>query len=635
MNKETYPKEVKEKHHCSCCGDEDGRESGGQEKSKKVILLLGLLSFAAALIIKDAKISIAFFFLSFILTGGSVITACFKNILKGNIFNETFLMTAASSCAFIMGEFTESIAVFIFYRIGLYFEEKAEGDSRRSISELVKIRPEYANLIKGIETLKVSPEDVKIGDLILIKSGEKIPLDGIVIKGKSALNTSSLTGESLPKDVEEGSSVLAGFVNGGGILTVRVEKTFAESAVSKILNLIENASSKKSKTEKFITVFAKYYTPIVVFAALALAVIPPLILDGALFSDWLYRALIFLIISCPCALVISVPLSFFAGIGKAAKCKILIKGSNYIEALCAADAFVFDKTGTLTKGIFTVDEVLVKNNFSRQEVLEYAAFAQFYSSHPIALSIRKYYGKKIDEGAISDFEEKAGFGIKAKIKGRSILAGNAKLLKENGIDVKENIKNTAVFISIDKIFAGSIILSDEIKSGAAATIEKLKKTAHKTIMLTGDRFECADVISQKLNIDEFYAELLPHQKVEIFEEIKKKSKGKTVFIGDGINDAPVLAGADVGIAMGALGSDAAIEAADIVFLNDDISKITEVLEISKQAKKTAIQNIVLSLSVKGIILALGALGFVGIWGAIFADVGVAVIAILNSIKNLK
>lgn len=595
------------------------------------------------------------FFSSYLIIGWEVLYTAFKNILKGRIFDENFLMSIATIGAFIIKEYPEAVAVMLFYQIGEFFQEVAINNSRKSIESLLEIKPDFANLkTSNGDIVRVNPDEVKIGEKIIVKPGERIPLDGKVIEGSSAVDTSALTGESIPSLVESGSEVLSGFININGLLTVEVTKEFGQSTISKILDMVQNAASKKAPTEKFITKFAAYYTPAVVLSALTLAVIPQLVI-GSFSSIWIYRALLFLVISCPCALVISIPLGFFGGIGAASKNGILIKGSNYLEALSNLEIVAFDKTGTLTKGVFEVTTIEPKNGFRDIDLLEYAAYAEYYSNHPIALSITDHYnkvvGKNIDKCLITSFSEVPGYGIKATIKGESILAGNSKLMIREGIfhnnggfcdsyyaSSSNKIADTIVHISVDNRYAGSVYVADTIKKDSVNAIKTLKNIGvKKTIMLTGDNKEIAMKIANIANIDEVYAGLLPHQKVEMLELLDKQKSpnGKIAFVGDGINDAPVLARADIGIAMGGLGSDAAMEAADVVLMTDEPSKLTKAINISRKTKSIVVENIVFALGVKGIVLLLGAAGIATMWEAVFADVGVALLAVLNSMRALK
>ena len=628
-------------HHDHNDGHHHGHSHGdGNNKNELIKLGIGATLFFIAIAFKMSNtVEFIFYFISYILVGGEVLLRAGKNILRGQIFDENFLMAIATVGAFAIGEFAEGVAVMLFYQIGELFQDLAVNRSRKSISELMDIRPDYANLKVGSEEKKVSPEEVNVGDYIIVKPGEKVPLDGVVIEGTSMVDTSALTGESVPREVESGSSVLGGFINKNGLLVVEVSKEFSESTVSKILDLVENANSKKAPTENFITKFARYYTPVVVFAALGLAIVPPLLIEGATFSEWIYRALIFLVVSCPCALVISIPLGFFGGIGGASKNGILIKGGNYLEALNNVDTVVFDKTGTLTKGIFKVTEINVNTSISKVELLEYAAFAESYSNHPIATSILKEYGKSVNKEEINDYEEISGRGIKVIVRGKEVLAGNIKLMDDSKIKYNAiEAMGTVVYIAINGSFAGSIVISDEVKEDSQKAIKELKNIGvKKTVMLTGDNKQVGRKVANELGLDEVYAELLPDQKVEKLEmlEGKKSSKGKLVFVGDGINDAPVLARADVGVAMGGLGSDAAIEAADVVLMTDEPMKLVSAIKIAKKTRNIVWQNIIFAFGVKAIVLVLGAGGLATMWEAVFADVGVALIAVLNAMRVLN
>lgn len=615
--------------------------SHGNSDNKKELIKLGIgavLFFIAIAFEFPTTVEFTLYFISYILVGGEVLLRAGRNILRGQVFDENFLMAIATIGAFAIGEFPEGVAVMLFYQIGEFFQDLAVNRSRKSIAALMDIRPDYANLKIGNEEKKVSPEEVSVGDYIIVKPGEKVPLDGVVIEGTSMVDTSALTGESVPREIEAESTVLGGFINKNGLLIVKVTKEFGESTVSKILELVENASSKKAPTENFITKFARYYTPLVVFAALGLAVIPPLVIEGATFSEWIYRALVFLVVSCPCALVISIPLGFFGGIGGASKNGILIKGGNYLEALNNVDTVVFDKTGTLTKGVFKVTEIK-PNNISKEELLEYAAYAETYSNHPIATSILKAYGKDINKEVIKNYEEISGHGVKVDIGDKEILAGNVKLMDTNKIKYEpvETI-GTVVYIAINNSFTGSIIISDEVKSDSKNAIKELKNIGvKKTVMLTGDNKQVGEAIANQLGLHEVHAELLPDQKVEKLEILDKQKppKGKLVFVGDGINDAPVLARADIGVAMGGLGSDAAIEAADIVLMTDEPMKLVSAIKIAKRTRKIVWQNIIFAFGVKAIVLVLGAGGLATMWEAVFADVGVALIAVLNAMRVLN
>ena len=576
--------------------------------------------------------------LSYIIVGFEILKKAFRNITRGKVFDENFLMAVATLGAFAIGEIPEAVAVMLFYQVGELFQSYAVDKSRKSISSLMDIRPDYANLIKDNKEEKVDPDDIKIGDVILVKPGEKVPLDGIVIEGSSMIDTMALTGEPVPKKVEIDDEILSGCINKDGILKIKVTKEFDESTVSKILDLVENASSKKSKSENFITKFAEVYTPTVVIIAIILAILPPVILKDASWIQWLYRALSFLVVSCPCALVISIPLSFFGGIGGASKQGILIKGSNYLEALSKTEAVVFDKTGTLTEGVFEVQKVMA-NGVTEEKLIEIAAHAEYYSNHPIANSIKIAYGKEVNNKKIIDVKELSGRGILANIEGKNVLIGNEKLMHENNINFEKNENiGTVLYMAIDNNFAGSILISDKIKKDSRKTIKDLKSHGVKqTVMLTGDKKDVAENISKEIGIDNVYSELLPNDKVEKLEEIlkSKSPKGKVAFAGDGINDAPVLALADIGIAMGALGSDSAIEAADVVIMTDEPSKILTAIKLSKKTMKIVKENIVFAISIKILILFLTAIGITNMWWAVFADVGVSIIAIINSLRMLS
>lgn len=609
-------------------------------KFESIKLVIGTVLFAAAVIFKFSTITeFIVCFLSYILVGGDVLLRAARNITRGQIFDENFLMSVATVGAFSTGQFHEGAAVMLFYKIGEMFQDAAVNRSRKSIADLMDIRPDYANLITSNGEKKVDPDDVEIGDRIIIKPGEKIPLDGKVLDGKSMVNTSALTGESVPFDIEAGCDILAGYINMNGVLTVEVTKKFGESTAAKILDMVENAANKKAPTENFITRFARYYTPVVVITALLLAFIPPLVVPGAVFSKWIYRALVFLVVSCPCALVISIPLGFFGGIGGASKNGILVKGSNYLEALNNIDTVIFDKTGTLTKGVFKVTEISPKENFTEDELLKYAAYAESYSNHPIAVSILNAYNDNINKNDISNYEEISGCGIKVNVYGKEILAGNIKLMaKENISYDNAEEKGTIVHVAVDKKYAGYIVISDETKDDSKRAINGLKKAGiKKTVMLTGDSSKTAQKVAEELGLDEFYAELLPDEKVNRLEMLDKEkpTKGKLVFVGDGINDAPVLARADIGIAMGGLGSDAAIEAADVVIMTDEPSKIVNAIKIAKRTIRIVWENIIFALAVKAVVLILGALGMATMWEAVFADVGVTIIAVLNSMRAMK
>lgn len=604
----------------------------------RIIIGAAVLATAVLLNLNNEWLEIALFIISYIIVGGDVVKRAVKNIFKGQVFDENFLMSIATIGAFFIGEYPEGVAVMLFYQVGELFQSYAVGKSRKSIASLMDIRPDYANVKKGDELVKVDPDEVQIGDIIVIKAGEKIPLDGKVIEGSSMIDTSALTGESVPREVEVGSDILSGCININGVITAEVTKEFGESTVSKILDLVENASSKKSNSEQFITKFARYYTPVVVIIAVFLAIIPPLVIDGATFSDWIYRALAFLVVSCPCALVISIPLSFFGGIGGASKKGILVKGSNYLEALAETEIVVFDKTGTLTKGVFNVQEIHPEG-VSKEELLELTAYVESYSNHPISLSLKRAYSKEIDNGRISDVEEISGHGVIATVDGKKVMAGNIKLMKMMDIPYfKGELIGTVVHVAVNNKYIGYIVIADEVKEDSAQAIKELKAANIKqTVMLTGDNKSVGSKVAKELGLDKVYAELLPADKVEKLEELfsQKSKKGKLAFVGDGINDAPVLARADIGIAMGGLGSDAAIEAADIVIMTDEPSKIAIAMKISKKTLKIAHQNIVFAIGIKIIVLILSAFGITTMWAAIFADVGVTIIAVLNAFRALN
>lgn len=604
----------------------------------RIIIGAAVLATAVLLSLNNEWLQIALFIISYIIVGGDVVKRAVKNIFKGQVFDENFLMSIATIGAFFIGEYPEGVAVMLFYQVGELFQSYAVGKSRKSIASLMDIRPDYANVKKGDELVKVDPDEVQIGDIIVIKAGEKIPLDGKVIEGSSMIDTSALTGESVPREVEVGSDILSGCININGVITAEVTKEFGESTVSKILDLVENASSKKSNSEQFITKFARYYTPVVVIIAVFLAIIPPLVIDGATFSDWIYRALAFLVVSCPCALVISIPLSFFGGIGGASKKGVLVKGSNYLEALAETEIVVFDKTGTLTKGVFNVQEIHPEG-VSKEELLELTAHAESYSNHPISLSLKRAYSKEIDNGRISDVEEISGRGVIATVDGKKVMAGNIKLMKMMDIPYfKGELIGTIVHVAVNNKYIGYIVIADEVKEDSAQAIKELKAANIKqTVMLTGDNKSIGSKVAKELGLDKVYAELLPADKVEKLEELfsQKSKKGKLAFVGDGINDAPVLARADIGIAMGGLGSDAAIEAADVVIMTDEPSKIATTMKISKKTLKIAHQNIVFAIGIKIIVLILSAFGITTMWAAIFADVGVTIIAVLNAFRALN
>lgn len=623
------------------------------KKLKKRIKRVGagaVCYFAAVLLEKlipglNGIIRLVVFLAAYVIIGGDVVKNAVKNIGHGQIFDENFLMVIATVGAFFVGDYPEAVAVMLFYQVGECFQSYAVNKSRKSITALMDIRPDYANVLRDGEEKEVDPDEVAIGETIVIKPGERIPLDGTILTGSSALDTMALTGESLPRDVTAGDEVISGCINLSGVLEVKVSKEFGQSTVAKILDLVENASSKKAESENFITKFAKYYTPIVVFCALALAVIPPIILSGG-WSTWIYRALTFLVISCPCALVISIPLSFFGGLGGSSKAGILIKGSNYLEALADAEIVVMDKTGTLTKGNFAVAKILTEEGVREEELLEYAAYAESYSTHPISQSLVKAYqdaGNELVKERLKTVEEIAGHGVKAVIDGEAVLVGNEKLMKREQVIVspkrqQEVLAGTLVHVAKDGRYLGAVVIADEIKPDAKEAVAGMKAMGIKQIvMLTGDRKEAAEYVAGELGITAVYAELLPGDKVDRVEELfdRKSEKGKLIFVGDGINDAPVLARADIGIAMGGLGSDAAIEAADVVIMTDEPSKIAKAMKISVKTLRIVKENIVFAIGVKVLVLLLAAIGMANMWAAVFADVGVAVIAILNAMRALK
>ena len=633
---------------CGCNGHEHhhegnnrSEEHGEDEKDNrdKYFLTLGIIVYIIA-ILTNGKFSLSpvLFVLSYILVGGKVVYSAARNILKGEIFDENFLMTVATVGAFAIGEYPEAVAVMLFYETGEMFQGYAVNKSRKSISSLMNIRAEFATLIIDGKEKRVDPEEVEVNDIILIKPGERVPVDGIIIEGNTTLDTAALTGESVPRNAGIEDEILSGTINLSGAIKVKVTKEYGESTVSRILELVENAGNKKAKTEKFITKFARYYTPVVVFSAVAVAVIPPLLVEGAVFSDWLYRALVFLVVSCPCALVVSIPLALFAGIGGASNKGVLIKGGNYLEILKDVDTVVFDKTGTLTKGVFKV--VKVENmDIEKDELLRIAAIGESFSNHPIAKSIRNAYGKEIDKNMAKDYEEISGNGVRVSVEGKEILIGNVKLM--NKFNIKHSTVNeagTIVHVAIDSKYKGYIIISDEIKKDSKEGIDLLKKSGVKNIvMLTGDNKKAAESVAETLGITQVYSELLPGDKVQKVEELlsKEEENKKVIFVGDGINDAPVLARADIGAAMGGIGSDAAIEAADIVLMRDEITALGEGIKIAKKTNKILWQNIIFSLGIKIIVLILSAFGLANMWEGVFADVGVTLIAVFNSMRALK
>ena len=611
-----------------------------RKMSKQLIkIIISLLLVVISLLLKfDTKLyNNILYVIAYIIVGYDIVLKAVRNIFKGKVFDENFLMTVATIGAFCIGEFPEAVAVMLFYQIGELFQNYAVDRSRKSVASLMDIRPDYANVYRENEIERVDPDEVNIGEIILVKPGEKIPLDGIVVDGESMLNTQALTGESVPRKVTVNDEVLSGCINNDGILKIKVSKEFEESTVSKILDLVENASSRKSKSENFISKFAKYYTPIVVIVSVALAVIPPLVIKEALFSDWLYRALSFLVVSCPCALVISIPLSFFGGIGAASKIGVLIKGSNYLEALASAEIVVCDKTGTLTEGVFKVQKIKAIG-YSDDELLRYAAYAEGFSNHPISISLKQAYNKEINEKLVTETQEISGKGVLAKVDGKMVLVGNEKIMKEYNIKFQKSEETgTIVYVAINDEFAGTILIADKIKEDSYKAVKLFKNNnVKKVVMLTGDRDNISESVANELNLDEYHAELLPQDKVSWVEKLmtQKSSGGKLIFVGDGINDAPVLALSDIGVAMGGLGSDAAIEAADVVIMTDEPSKIASSVQISKKTMRIVKQNIVFAIAVKIGVLILSAFGVSTMWEAVFADVGVSVLAIVNALRVL-
>lgn len=612
-----------------------------RKMSKQLIkIIISLLLVVISLLLKfDTELySNILYVIAYIIVGYDIVLKAVRNIFKGKVFDENFLMTVATIGAFCIGEFPEAVAVMLFYQIGELFQSYAVDRSRKSVASLMDIRPDYANVYREDEIERVDPDEVNIGEIILVKPGEKIPLDGIVVDGESMLNTQALTGESVPRKVTVNDEVLSGCINNDGILKIKVSKKFEESTVSKILDLVENASSRKSKSENFISKFAKYYTPIVVIVSVALAVIPPLVIKEALFSDWLYRALSFLVVSCPCALVISIPLSFFGGIGAASKIGVLIKGSNYLEALASAEIVVCDKTGTLTEGVFKVQKIKAIG-YSDDELLRYAAYAEGFSNHPISISLKQAYNKEINEKLVTETQEISGKGVLAKVDGKMVLVGNEKIMKEYNIKFQKSEETgTIVYVAINDEFAGTILIADKIKEDSYKAVKLFKNNnVKKVVMLTGDRDNISESVANELNLDEYHAELLPQDKVSWVEKLmtQKSSGGKLIFVGDGINDAPVLALSDIGVAMGGLGSDAAIEAADVVIMTDEPSKIANSVQISKKTMRIVKQNIVFAIAVKIGVLILSAFGVSTMWEAVFADVGVSVLAIVNALRVLR
>lgn len=605
-----------------------------------VMLIIGTIIYVIALIYKNNEnlLSVLLFATSYLVIGGEVVLTAIKNMARGEVFDENFLMSIATIGAFFIGEYPEAVAVMLFYQVGEMFQGYAVNRSRKSISSLMNIRADYANVLRNNSEFKVPPEEVSLDETIVIKPGERIPLDGIVLEGTSFVDTSALTGESVPREVNVGSEILSGAINNNGVLKVKVSKEYGQSTVARILELVENASNKKAPTEKFITKFAKVYTPIVVAISILVAVIPPLVIKDATFSEWIYKALSILVVSCPCALVVSIPLGFFSGIGGASKKGILVKGGNYLEALKDSEIVVFDKTGTLTKGVFNVTQINPKN-ISKEDLLEITAIGESLSNHPIAISIANAYGKEIDKNAIKDYKEISGHGIEVTIRENDVLLGNSKLMKVNNINYEEiDSIGTIVHVAVNGEYKGNIVISDEVKDNVKEALKELKSVGiKKTVMLTGDKKIVAEKVAKSIGIDEVYSELLPGDKVSKVETIltEKTSKGKVLFVGDGINDAPVLARADIGVAMGGIGSDAAIEAADVVLMKDKVEAIAEAIRVSRRTNKILWQNIIFSLGVKVAVMILVVLGLTNMWAAVFADVGVTLIAVLNSMRIIR
>ncbi|WP_258084203.1 heavy metal translocating P-type ATPase [Thermococcus thermotolerans] len=619
-----------------------GHDHGGGNFRKTVYQIGGSLAlFAIGIVMRyyygiDDAFVFGIFLASYLISGWRVLRSAVVNSIHGNVFDENFLIAIATIGAFLIREYPEGVAVMLFYVVGEFFQDLAVDRSRRSIRALLALKAEYANLLRGGEIIKVKPEELKVGDVIIIKPGERVPVDGVVIEGESTVDTSALTGESVPRTVKEGEEILSGMVNLSGVLKVQVTKELSESTISRILELVENASARKAKTEKFITRFAHYYTPAVVGIAGLIAIVPPLI-TGDPFTPWIYRALVVLVISCPCALVLSIPLGYFGGIGRSAREGILVKGSNYLDALKEATVVAFDKTGTLTKGVFKVTKVETRNGFSEEEIIRFAALAEAHSNHPIAKAIREAYGEEINEAEIVEYEEIAGHGVRAKIDGVEVMVGNDRLLHRFNVEHDTcRVKGTVAHVVINGKYAGYIIISDEIKDDAPLAVKELKRLGiKKVVMVTGDNREVAEEIARQIGLDGFYAELLPEDKVKVIEELEKEARGKVVFVGDGINDAPVLARADVGVAMGALGSDAAIETADVVIMDDKPSKLPRGIRIARKTQRIVWQNIIFALAVKLSFIGLGILGEATMWEAVFADVGVALIAVFNAMRILR
>ena len=623
--------------------DEKAAVYNDEDKKRTIRLAVGAVVYAIGMALTVfAKLptlaELAFLIVAYVILGWDVVWQAVKNITRGQVFDEHFLMSVSTIGAFAIGEYPEAVAVMLFYQVGEFFQSLAVKRSRKSISDLMDICPDSATVKRNGVLQVVSPESVAVGEIIMVKPGEKIPLDGIVVDGESMLDTKALTGESVPRSIRKGDEALSGCINQSGLLTLKVTKSFGESTVSKIIDLVENASARKAPTENFITTFARYYTPVVVGMAAVLAIIPPLVLGGG-WSEWLRRGFVFLIVSCPCALVISIPLTFFGGIGAASKRGVLVKGSNYLEALNKVSVVVFDKTGTLTKGVFEVANIIPAAGYQKEQVLEYAAQAESYSNHPIAKSILATYGKPIDQKQFSDFEEISGHGISVMVQGKKVLAGNSKLMESEKIAYAAcDAAGTKFYVAADGSYVGCILIADEVKPDSKCAIAELKKIGvEKTVMLTGDDERIGKSVADELGLDAYYAQLLPDQKVEKLEMLDKQKRqgSKLAFVGDGINDAPVLARADVGIAMGGLGSDAAIEAADVVLMTDEPSKLVEAIDVAKATKRIVMQNIVIALGIKSVFLVLGALGMAGMWEAVFGDVGVTIIAVLNAMRILK
>ena len=623
--------------------DEKAAVYNDEDKKRTIRLAVGAVVYAIGMALTVfAKLptlaELAFLIVAYVILGWDVVWQAVKNITRGQVFDEHFLMSVSTIGAFAIGEYPEAVAVMLFYQVGEFFQSLAVKRSRKSISDLMDICPDSATVKRNGVLQVVSPESVAVGEIIVVKPGEKIPLDGIVVDGESMLDTKALTGESVPRSIRKGDEALSGCINQSGLLTLKVTKSFGESTVSKITDLVENASARKAPTENFITTFARYYTPVVVGMAAVLAIIPPLVLGGG-WSEWLRRGFVFLIVSCPCALVISIPLTFFGGIGAASKRGVLVKGSNYLEALNKVSVVVFDKTGTLTKGVFEVANIIPAAGYQKEQVLEYAAQAESYSNHPIAKSILATYGKPIDQKQFSGFEEISGHGISVMVQGKKVLAGNSKLMESEKIAYAAcDAAGTKFYVAADGSYVGCILIADEVKPDSKCAIAELKKIGvEKTVMLTGDDERIGKSVADELGLDAYYAQLLPDQKVEKLEMLDKQKRqgSKLAFVGDGINDAPVLARADVGIAMGGLGSDAAIEAADVVLMTDEPSKLVEAIDVAKATKRIVMQNIVIALGIKSVFLVLGALGMAGMWEAVFGDVGVTIIAVLNAMRILK